>query len=88
MGTSRKDADQAKAIERPGPRKPLKVRKWIDRGELRDGCRTSQDILEDAGELLDHACAHDIVGGAKFIATDGKRYVVHVEAVIDVVEDE
>ena len=88
MGTTRKDADQAKAIKRPRPRKLLKVRRWIDRGELREGCRTSQDILEDAGELLDHACAYEIIGGAKFIGTDGKRYVVHVEAVIDEVEDE
>ena len=65
-----------------GAPKPLKVKKWILTGELDDTIKTQAQILDRAGSLLDKACSHEILGEVLFQATNGKYYVVTVEAVI------
>jgi hypothetical protein len=62
--------------------KKLQVKKWINCGEINPDAMTQDEILESCGNLLDHSCSHDIVGEAMFLATDGKYYVITVEAMI------
>lgn len=63
-------------------RKLLKVKEWISLGELSEPCKTNRDILDQAADLLDGACSHDILGQVLFKATNGKYYTVTVEALI------
>jgi hypothetical protein len=63
------------------PEKPLRVKKWIRTGEL-DKNKAQKEILEDCGRLLDEAYSHEILGEVLFLATDGKYYVITVEALI------
>lgn len=60
----------------------LKVKRWLRNGEVDPNCTTQDEIIASCGNLLDHACSHDILGEVLFEATDGKVYVVTVEAVI------
>lgn len=60
----------------------FRVKRWLRSGELNSNCTTQDEILESCGDLLDSACSHDILGEVLFEATDGKVYVVTVEAVI------
>ena len=61
----------------------LKVAKWIESGRIGDDARTQEDILEACGGLLDDAESHEIIGGGVlFRATNGRHYIVTVEAVI------
>jgi hypothetical protein len=61
----------------------LKVKKWLCTGELKGSPRTQRTILEQCGNLLDHACSYEILGLVMFQATDGKYYSVNVEAIIE-----
>jgi hypothetical protein len=63
-------------------RKELKVKKWILSGELDDRMKTQSQIIVQCGNLLDKACSGEILGEVLFQATDGKYYVVCVEAMI------
>jgi hypothetical protein len=64
-------------------KKPIRVKKWIRSGELNPRNRTQASILYECGGLLDSACSHEILGGdVLFEGTDGKHYVITVEAVI------
>ena len=63
-------------------RKIIKVKKWIDLGELDGRCKNSEQILCDAAELMDRSCASEIVGSPLFLGRDGKHYVVEVNAQI------
>jgi hypothetical protein len=63
-------------------RKGLNVKEWISLGELSEPCKTNGDILDQAADLLDGACSHDILGQVLFKATNGKYYTVTVEAII------
>lgn len=47
-----------------------------------------EDLLTQAGRLLDKACSHDICGEVVFKAADGKYYTLTVEAVISEVNPE
>jgi len=64
---------------------PIEVAEWIESGRICEDfdAATERGILEACGNLLDDACASEIVGpGILFRATDGKHYTVSVEAVI------
>ena len=62
---------------------PLKVKRWLERGELTEEATDTRLILEEAGGLLDDSCAGEIVGqGVYFIGEDGKVYGVSTEVVI------
>jgi len=60
----------------------LKVKRWIRDGELNAVNMDQDSILENCGALLDNACSHEILGDVVFEGTDGKFYVVTVEALI------
>jgi len=61
-------------------KKPIRVKHWIRTGELNSCNRTQKSILEECGRLLDKACTPDILGDVLFEGTDGKYYVITVEA--------
>ena len=68
---------------------PIRVKHWLRTGELNPRNRTQKSILEDCGRLLDSAYSHEILGGdVLFEGTDGKYYVITVEAVIGVANPE
>jgi hypothetical protein len=69
-------------------KKPIRVKKWIRTGELNSRNRTQASILDNCGRLLDDACSHEILGEVVFLGTDGKYYVICVEAVIGVANPE
>jgi len=60
----------------------VKIKKWLATGEIDMPCKTTEDLLESACHLLDHACTPEILGEVLFVGSDGKTYVVTVEAVI------
>ena len=60
----------------------LRVKKWISTGELVAELKTQEAILEACGRLLDASCSSEILGEVLFQATDGKYYVITVEALI------
>ena len=58
----------------------MKIKRWVNYGEL--GCvpKTIKDVVERAGRLLDKACSTEIIGPVLFQGADGKWYTVVVEA--------
>ena len=62
--------------------KKLRVKKWIYSGELDSKIKDQEGILEQCGRALDRACSSEILGEVLFQATDGKYYVITVEALI------
>lgn len=60
----------------------LKVKRWIQTGNLDHKHKHEDDILDDCGRLLDKAYSHEIIGDVVFQATNSKYYVITVEAVI------
>jgi hypothetical protein len=66
----------------------LRVKKWIHSGELDTDDGTEKKILDHCGSLLDSAESHEIIGEVLFQATNGKYYVVTVEAVIGLANPE
>jgi len=64
--------------------KKLKVKQWLDTGELQNDLTTEEEILDGCGRLMDKAYAHEILGGGvpMFIADDGKPYVITINACI------
>jgi hypothetical protein len=63
-------------------KKPIRVKHWIRSGELNPRNRTQASVMEECGRLLDKNCTTDILGDVLIQATDGKHYVITVEAVI------
>ena len=66
------------------PAWPLKVTRWIRKGELGlpdEDCDTD-DILEGAGRILDNNCVSDNFGDVVFEASDGRTYVGNAEFVL------
>jgi hypothetical protein len=63
----------------------LTVKRWLrDGGDGQfAGASTQSDILAIAARCLDKAYSHEILGEVAFEATDGKTYVMTVEAVLD-----
>ena len=64
------------------PPRPLKVKKWLRTGELSRSNKTQAALIEECGRALDKNNACDILGDVLFLATDGKYYVITVEALI------
>lgn len=63
-------------------RRKLRVKEWIDCGEIHPDAKDSDAILADAADAMDHACTHEIIGQPLFKATDGRHYVVEIMAQI------
>jgi hypothetical protein len=63
--------------------KNLKVKEWIERGNLPKEVDDTDSILCESGELMESSNACEILGGRiLFEGTDGKYYTVTVETVI------
>jgi hypothetical protein len=60
----------------------MKILKFINNGEMDAGAATTDELLRQAGRILDKACSHDMLGEVAFEAEDGKTYIMTVEAVI------
>jgi hypothetical protein len=71
-----------KALKELDTPQSIKVHKWIRSGELNSKNRTQASILAECGRALDKNNACDILGDVLYQATDGKYYVINVEAVI------
>jgi len=55
--------------------KELKIKRWLKSGEFdTDSIATADDILEQAGGMLDHAYSQEITGECVFEAEDGRLY--------------
>ncbi|MBW3601008.1 MAG: hypothetical protein KY475_27545 [Planctomycetes bacterium] len=67
---------------------PQRIKRFLRHGEIDiQEVETTDDLLEQAGELLDSASSHEILGGdVLFEGEDGTIFVVTVEAVIDVAD--
>jgi hypothetical protein len=68
--------------QRCGARNSFKIHKYLASGEASGEARNYNDLLEELGNLLDHACSHDIFGDVLFEGEDGKVYVASVEGCI------
>ena len=67
----------------------LEVKKWHLKGEFSGMEMDSEAILDVAGNALDGACSHDILGQNVFQATNGRYYQVQVNAhIIPLTKDE
>ncbi len=67
----------------------LKVSKWLVKGEFAGDEKNSDDILDNAGRLLDKSCSNEICGQNVFQASDGKFYQVQVQAqIVELSSDE
>ena len=61
---------------------PIKVKRFISKGELDGKEKDSAAILDSCCDLLDNCESHEILGQVLFEGQDGKFYTVTVEAVI------
>lgn len=61
----------------------MKIKKWIISGQLEDDSKTTEEVLDNAGDLMDDSCSHEILGENLFLGEDGNYYQVTVEAVIN-----
>mgnify|MGYP001035150643 CR=1 FL=1 len=60
----------------------MKIKRMLREGEIGD-VKTTDELLETAGTLLDKSEAHEILGSeVVFEGEDGKFYVCTIEAVI------
>jgi hypothetical protein len=60
-----------------------KIAKWIERGMFSKNVKDTNALIQEAGDLLDSACSHEIIGGGiLFKGKDGKYYTATVEVVI------
>jgi len=57
------------------------IKGFISSGELLDP-QNEQDVLEQAGRLLDKAYAHEILGEVLYVTEDGQWRVATTEVVI------
>lgn len=66
------------------PRFPIRIGKMLKTGEMSVSTEATHtnDLLEEAGNLLDAACSHDILGEVIFLGADGSFYTISTEAVI------
>lgn len=80
------DAKAIKRLAKKGLKelnsKVTRVRKWIRCGELSPSNTAIEDVIQNCGRALDHNGAPDILGDVLFQATNGKYYVINVEAII------
>ena len=62
---------------------PLEIKRWISSGEFdADDISHVGHVYEQAGNLLDHACASEIFGTVLFEGANGKYYTISVEGVL------
>ena len=61
---------------------PLQIREWLAAEHLPIDIFTTNELYESAQEILDNACAYDILGSVLFVGEDGKYYTMTVEAVL------
>jgi hypothetical protein len=62
---------------------PLQIKRWISSGEFDvDDIGNVSHVYEQAGGLLDHACASEIFGTVLFEGANGKYYTISVEGVL------
>jgi len=61
---------------------PIKVKRFVSKGELDGTEKDSAAILDSCCNLLDNCESHEILGQVLFEGQDGKFYTVTVEAVI------
>src|SRR5438105_2317422 len=79
--------NRLKRLTRVGrPRFPVRVERMLKTGEMdlepaHEAAHTNE-LLDQAGNLLDAACAHDILGEVIFLGADGNHYLISVAAVI------
>lgn len=71
-------------LEPAMPTSPLVVEEWVSEGHLgEDPPLTQADILYVCGRLLDKCSSTEILGSPLFKATNGRHYVINVEALIE-----
>lgn len=69
--------------------KGFKVKRHVVSGELSGKAKTSSDVLDEVGRLLDKSYSNDIVGPALIEGANGKFYKICVEAeFVEVSRDE
>ena len=59
-----------------------KIKQFLLSGELDIGCKTLNELLENAGRLLDASYSHEILGEVLVQLTDGTFRIMTVEALI------
>lgn len=67
----------------------LKITEWLLAGEYEDveDLADTREVLYASGNMLDSACASDIVGTNLFRGSDGRYYTASVEVVINEADD-
>lgn len=60
----------------------MKVSRWLRTGELSGNAITIKQVIDECASVLDDVNAAEIIGPAAFVGTDGKVYIVTVEAII------
>lgn len=60
----------------------MRIKEWLSTGELSPDIKDTDEIIENAGYMMDHACTSEILGEVAYIGEDNKTYVVTIEAVI------
>ena len=66
----------------------IKIKRWLSTGEFNKGLSNTDEVISEAGFMLDCAGASEILGPAIFESRDGKFYGVFIEACIVPFNDE
>lgn len=63
---------------------PIRVRRMLKTGEMsiEGEAAHTNELLEEAGRLLDAASSHEILGEVIFLGADGAYYTISTEALI------
>ena len=67
--------------------KGMKIKKWVQTGELDGSAGDTKELLDEVCNILDSACTADILGINLFQGSDGRYYTVTVEAEIGEASD-
>jgi len=68
--------------------KAIKIKKWLASGEFRGDGKNINEVIEEAGGILDDNEAGEIFGSPVFLGADGNYYSVFVEAHVRKVDKE
>ncbi len=60
----------------------MNIDTWIENGEMDAASSTMEEVIEEAGTILDRACISESFGTVRFVGDDGQYYEGHVEFVI------
>lgn len=71
-------------LRRGQPVFPIRVRRILKTGEMSSAGEAAHtnELLEEAGNLLDAASSHEILGEVIFLGADGAYYTISTEALI------